>query len=84
MRVEWYLRDSSDPEAVSGSSTNFALKAGIPAFFVRFNWRKYGLNQRKSPETARNRTFIRVWSFLAMNFCFYLLNNFFIQKLPLL
>ena len=36
MRVEWYSEDLSDPEAVSGSSTNLYIKAPKMGVFCMF------------------------------------------------
>lgn len=33
MHVEWYYEDFSDPEAVSGSSTNIVMQNAAPAVF---------------------------------------------------
>ena len=37
MRVEWYLRGSSDPEAVSGSSTKIQIESRHPGLFCAYS-----------------------------------------------
>ena len=37
MRVEWYLRGSSDPEAVSGSSTKIQIESRHPGLFCVYS-----------------------------------------------
>ena len=37
MRVEWYLRGSSDPEAVSGSSTKIQIESRHSGLFCAYS-----------------------------------------------
>ena len=75
-----HTRGSSDPEAVSGSSTKNPVKIRhLGDFLMIF------IQKSEDPVTAR-KTGSSVWSvelYFGIDVCFWPLDNNFIQKLPL-